>query len=174
MIHKSEWLNIAMAIMVGSMVLAHQLTPGPELNAAGIAAIIDADVPLPRKRPFTEKEIVCMTNNVYHEARGESGLGQRAVVDVVLNRMTDPKHRWPRDVCGVVYQPWAFSWTMNDVTVNDFGTWMTIKLRVKLWMENHDKGIVDANHYHTVDISPEWDNNMNRVATIGLHAFFED
>lgn len=181
MIHKSEWLNIATAAMVGIMIFTHQFSPNVDVDgiaeiiaADGIAEIIAADVPLPRKRPFTEKEIICMTDNVYHEARGEPGIGQRAVVDVVLNRMKDSKRRWPRDVCGVVYQPWAFSWTMDEAIVNDFGTWLTIKLRVKVWMENHHNGIVKANHYHTVDISPSWNNNMHKETVIGAHAFFQD
>ena len=173
MIHKSEWFNIIAAIVLLCMFAALYFKPMPELDAAGITNIIEEYVPLPRVRPFTQAEIVCMTDNVYHEARGESGLGQRAVVDVVMNRMQDPEHRWPRDVCGVVYQPFAFSWTSTNATVDDIATWFTIKLRVKVWMESHDKGIVDANHYHTLDINTDWDNNMVEEKIIGMHAFFE-
>ena len=115
-----------------------------------------------------------MTDNVYHEARGESDLGQRAVVDVVMNRMYDAKNRWPKDVCGVIYQYKAFSWTLGDAVVNDFGTWLDIRAKVKSWMKHHNKRVVKANHYHTVDISPSWNNNMHQEAVIGAHAFFQD
>lgn len=176
MIHKSEWLNIATAAMVGIMSITVALQPQPMLDTQRVASIIDAYVPMPVPRPvhYSEEAITCMTDNVYHEARGEPGIGQRAVVDVTLSRMYDKKNRWPKTVCEVVYQPFAFSWTSESTEVNDPMLWLTLRLRVKLWMENYGKGIVDANHYHTVDISPKWDNNMQEVAVIGAHAFYED
>ncbi|WP_312490406.1 cell wall hydrolase, partial [Sphingomonas sp.] len=44
----------------------------------------------------------CLTAAIYYEAGGESIDGQRAVAQVVLNRVRHPA--FPSSVCGVVYQ----------------------------------------------------------------------
>ena len=44
----------------------------------------------------------CLTEAIYYEARSESEDGQRAVAQVVLNRVRHPSY--PNSVCGVVYQ----------------------------------------------------------------------
>lgn len=51
-------------------------------------------------------EIDCLAKNVFHEARGESVEGQKAVVAVTLNRLN--LARWGRSVCDVVYAPYHF------------------------------------------------------------------
>ena len=48
------------------------------------------------------RSIDCLAQAVYYEARSESEDGQRAVAQVVLNRVRHPA--WPNSVCGVVYQ----------------------------------------------------------------------
>lgn len=49
---------------------------------------------------------VCMANAVWHEARGESLKGRRAVVDVVLNRTKAEK----AGICSVVFRRGQFTW----------------------------------------------------------------
>ena len=44
----------------------------------------------------------CLAKAVYYEAASESEGGQRAVAQVVLNRVAHPAY--PKTVCGVVYQ----------------------------------------------------------------------
>ena len=44
----------------------------------------------------------CLAQAIYYEARSQSEEGQRAVAQVVLNRVRHPA--WPNSVCGVVYQ----------------------------------------------------------------------
>jgi N-acetylmuramoyl-L-alanine amidase len=58
---------------------------------------------------ITDSEIELLAKLVYEEARGESILGQKAVVEVVLNRMLDK--RFPNTVHDVIYQdnPTQFS-----------------------------------------------------------------
>jgi spore germination cell wall hydrolase CwlJ-like protein len=52
----------------------------------------------------------CIAVAVYFEARGESMLGQRAVAEVILNRVADP--RWPETACEVIKQKNQFSFVM--------------------------------------------------------------
>ena len=56
-------------------------------------------------------EMVCMADNLFHEAKVDGMRGMEAVAAVVMNRVHDS--RWPDSVCGVVYQPSQFSWTLK-------------------------------------------------------------
>src|SRR5438046_3094430 len=49
-----------------------------------------------------DRAVECLAQAVYYEAATESPEGQRAVAQVVLNRMRHPG--FPSSVCGVVYQ----------------------------------------------------------------------
>ena len=49
-----------------------------------------------------QKEIECLAQNIYHEARSESTAGRMAVALVTLNRVKD--QRFPNTICGVVKQ----------------------------------------------------------------------
>src|SRR4029078_3588865 len=49
-----------------------------------------------------ERALTCLTQAVYYEAAGEGPDGERAVAQVVLNRMHHP--RYPARVCGVISQ----------------------------------------------------------------------
>jgi N-acetylmuramoyl-L-alanine amidase len=62
----------------------------------------------PKTLELSERELLCMVANVYHEARGEDALGQAAVAWVTLNRVRSP--HYPDTICGVVLQPDQFSW----------------------------------------------------------------
>src|SRR5687767_5993723 len=54
-----------------------------------------------------DEQANCMAVAVYHEARGESLEGQLAVARVIMNRAASGKY--PPSWCGVVKQPWQFS-----------------------------------------------------------------
>jgi hypothetical protein len=56
-----------------------------------------------RSNPLTQaRDLECLTEAVYFEARGETPAGQAAVAQVVLNRVKSPA--FPKSVCGVVFQ----------------------------------------------------------------------
>ena len=50
----------------------------------------------------TLRAAICLTSAIYYEAASESDDGQRAVAQVILNRVRHPA--WPSTVCGVIYQ----------------------------------------------------------------------
>ena len=64
------------------------------------------------KEFFATEELKCLTDNVYYEARGEAQKGRYAIIFATLSRVLDK--RYPKSICGVVHQPWQFSWTANQ------------------------------------------------------------
>lgn len=54
------------------------------------------------------REVYCHAVNLFFEARGETPLGQRWVLDVVRNRVNSD--RYPETYCGVITQYRQFSW----------------------------------------------------------------
>ena len=48
------------------------------------------------------REHYCLSEAIYHEARGEPTLGQLAVANVIMNRVKD--RNYPNSICGVVQQ----------------------------------------------------------------------
>ena len=55
---------------------------------------------------------LCLALAVYHEARGEPLIGQKAVAEVVMNRVASD--RFPDTICGVVMQPKQFSFVSTN------------------------------------------------------------
>jgi spore germination cell wall hydrolase CwlJ-like protein len=66
---------------------------------------------VPTQESFDWREVTCLAQNIYFEARGESRVGQLAVAHVTMNRTRSV--RYPNSVCAVVYQKYQFSWTHN-------------------------------------------------------------
>lgn len=96
------------ALLAGS-VLASAASPADAIEVAArepqsVEEVIVAD-------EAREKAIRCLTENVYHEARGEIDEGKLAVALVTLGRTLFKGY--PSDVCGVVYQSKQFSWTFD-------------------------------------------------------------
>lgn len=52
----------------------------------------------------TDKQ--CIASAIYYEANTESAVGQRAVMDVILNRAK----LYKKSVCAIIKQPRQFSW----------------------------------------------------------------
>ncbi len=59
---------------------------------------------------FTQRELNCILEAVWYEARGESPLGWEAVAATIINRMLDK--RFPNNACEVVAEPYQYSYTL--------------------------------------------------------------
>lgn len=85
--------------------------PRPDAIARLIEGAIDsAESPIPEATQG-ETEVVCLAKNMYFEAANQGADGQRAVGLVTLMRVLSGKY--PKSVCGVVYQHLQFSWTLE-------------------------------------------------------------
>jgi len=115
---------------------------------------------------LTESE-QCHVENIYHEARGEGWEGWALVKATVENRVDDS--RWPSTVCGVVYQPKQFSWTINPNEVTDTDSWNRIVAFVKEGSHSNFRG---STHYHTTSINPWWAKSYEYLGTVGHHKYY--
>jgi N-acetylmuramoyl-L-alanine amidase len=128
------------------------------------------------------REISCLAENIYYEARGESLNGQYAVAEVTMNRVKAP--RYPKTVCGVVYDTrWDrsrrrfvghFSWTEMHDRSDPWGpAWeQAKKVATTVYNDSYMPLVPDALHYHAIDVQPDWARSMHAVARIGNHVFY--
>jgi hypothetical protein len=121
----------------------------------------------------------CLASALYYEARSQTDDGERAVAQVVLNRVRDPA--FPKSVCGVVYQGSTrrtgcqFSFTCDGS--------MATPPRIREWQRAISiasaalAGAVfapvgSATFYHANYVLPWWAASMTRVTQIGAHIFY--
>jgi spore germination cell wall hydrolase CwlJ-like protein len=117
-----------------------------------------------------DKELHCLTSNVYFEARGEPFKGKVAVALVTLNRQESGKY--PKSICAVVHQKKQFSWTAQyrRAKVNK-EQWEASKVAaITAMFDRGYLGSFKATHFHNTSIKPNW--KLNRVAKIGNHIFY--
>ena len=120
-----------------------------------------------------ETALLCLSLNVYFEARNQDLAGQLAVAQVTMNRVED--EAYPNDVCDVVYQHKQFSWYWDgksDMPRNE-EAWETAQLVASAAMagSGHTE-LTGVLHYHAVYSAPYWKDYMTRVAVIGDHIFY--
>ncbi len=123
-----------------------------------------------------DEEANCMAVAVYHEARGETLEGQLAVARVIMNRAASGKY--PTSWCGVVKQPWQFSFVnprtgyMPGVDAAS-ASWRKAQGITRLAMANAVPSVsTDCLWYHADYVAPGWGRRLTRVEKIGAHIFY--
>lgn len=126
---------------------------------------------------------LCLALNVYHEARDQPLIGQKAVAYVTLRRADFKSDR----ICSVVFAPRQFSWT-NSLTESrgqerarlaekfmpsETQAWATAK---QVALRALDGRAIDftggADHYYNpAKAQPYWRKAMRPTAKIGDHVF---
>lgn len=160
----------------------------PQDAVAFNAAIPISDEPNPAARSFRYtgaddhdrmRSIDCLTAAVFYEAAIEPLEGQRAVAQVVLNRLRHPAY--PKTVCGVVFQGaerstgCQFTFTCDGALARrpSVAGWARARrvaseaLAGKVY-----KPVGWATHYHTNWVVPYWSNSLTKVANVGTHIFY--
>ena len=127
----------------------------------------------------------CLAQAIYHEARGESAIGQLAVANVIVNRARSG--RYPASLCGVIYQnvskglykcQFTFACDGRDDTPGERRAWSTsLALAADVFAEfatGEEIGAVpgSALFYHTTNVRPDWSNTFARVAAVDSHIFY--
>lgn len=133
----------------------------------------------PASRMEASRELDCLTQAVYFEARGESAQGQAAVAQVVLNRVKHPA--FPKTVCGVVFQgsnrrtgcQFSFACDGSMRGRREASAWNRARKVAARALSGRLLGDVgSATHFHTTAVSPAWGPQMRRVAQVGMHVFY--
>jgi hypothetical protein len=125
------------------------------------------------------RALACLTAAVYYEAASEPDAGQRAVAQVVLNRMAHPAY--PKTVCGVVYQGseratgCQFTFTCDGALarkpVRLF--WERAEAVARAALAGYVYAPVGlATHYHTFAVHPYWADSLHFLGQIGAHRFY--
>ncbi|MCK9543964.1 MAG: cell wall hydrolase [Novosphingobium sp.] len=125
------------------------------------------------------RALQCLTAAIYYEAASEPDPGQRAVAQVVLNRVAHPSY--PNSVCGVVYQGserrtgCQFSFTCDGslARVPSRMFWLRAERVAADALAGYVYAPVGlATHYHTIAVHPYWASSLTHVGTIGAHRFY--
>jgi len=122
---------------------------------------------------ITKSDIYWLTQNIYHEARSESTIGQIMVGIVTLSRLESK--RWGTTIKSVVTAPNQFSWyhkgkiliPQNKKEWNKIKNVALYSILVYSLFQHH--GIM---FYHNHNANPDWNNKMHRVFAIGNHIFY--
>jgi hypothetical protein len=126
-----------------------------------------------------DRALDCLTAAIYYEARSESVDGQRAVAQVVLNRVRNPA--FPASVCGVVYQgsnratgcQFTFTCDGSLLARRQPEAWERARLIARAALAGDVYAPVGlATYYHTTAIHPWWAPSLTPVTTIGAHIFY--
>ena len=158
---------------------AQEPTPGfsPTMLVTGPAAspFVFHGSPIDRLRAS-----LCLTAAIYYEAANEPDEGQRAVAQVVLNRVRHPA--FPNSICGVVYQGTERSDALCQFTFGCDGSMARLPVN-SVWSRarrNAQAALAGAvyapvglaTHYHTLAVNPVWNRVMTPTAIVGAHIFF--
>lgn len=124
------------------------------------------------------RALQCLTAAIYYEAASEPDPGQRAVAQVVLNRVSHPAY--PKTVCGVVYQgserpgcqfSFACDGSLARRPVRQF--WDRARRVAADALAGYVFAPVGlATHYHTSAVHPYWADSLSFIGTIGAHRFY--
>ena len=130
-------------------------------------------------KAVSEKDLWCMSEAVYFEARGESYKGQVAVAQVVLNRL---HHRlYPKTIAA-----WCSKTSRCATPASSHSRAMASRACHRCGRleagpgdrQGRDRRSVSgrggkATHYHAAYVYPDWAPRMKKVTRIGLHIFYQ-
>src|SRR5688572_2371898 len=156
------------------------------------ALALNAAIPIsnsvnPSARPFSlaggaadqARSLECLTAAIYYEAAVETTDGQRAVAQVVLNRVRHPAY--PSTVCGVVFEgarritgcQFSFSCDGSLRRAPMASHWERARQVAQAALTGYVYAPVGwATHYHANYVVPYWASSLVKSAVVGTHIFY--
>ena len=142
--------------------------------------------PNPAARPFRfagddaslNRATDCLAAAVLYEA-GDDAIGERAVAQVVLNRLRHPA--FPKSVCGVVFEGserstgCQFTFTCDGALARrpSQDGWKRAEQIASAALHGAVyKPVGQSTHYHTDWVVPYWQSSLDKVAAVHTHLFF--
>ena len=180
--------EIARIQQVATQTSATALRPVNPLTALAMNAAIPVSLQAnPAARPFQlggsaadrARSLDCLTAAIYYEAAREPLDGQRAVAQVILNRVRHPAY--PASVCGVVFEgarrttgcQFSFSCDGSLRRGPMAGYWERARAVAAAALNGYVYAPVGwATHYHANYVMPYWAPTLVKSANVGLHIFY--
>ena len=121
--------------------------------------------------------LTCLAVALFFETRGEPREGMEAVANVIINRVEDS--RYPDTACGVVNEPYAFSYTHDGLSddpkrhtgYQDKLAWVQAQEVAKDALQGNLLGITST-HYHATNVLPFWAKHYSLDTRVGNHLFY--
>ena len=157
----------------------------------GEARAINADIPIVRgplkpAAPYNfhgstkrrRDAVDCLATAAIYET-GSSVDGQRAVIQVILNRVRS--HGFPATICGVVYQgahrrtgcQFSFACDLSLDRRRETSGWGAARRRAARALQGYVYTAVGtATHYHTDWVVPYWSASLDKIAKVESHIFY--
>lgn len=111
------------------------------------------------------KDVSCMSEAIYFEARDQPIDGQAAVAVTILNRVNSS--RFPNTICGVIHQYKQFSYTLKPLqernkalrsnnTIDKVSLDLSVKVALQAVSGGFD-GMHESTHYYNPSLAnPKW------------------
>ena len=129
-----------------------------------------------------ERQLACLSKNIYYEAGNQPFEGKVAVAQVTMNRTESGLY--PSDICKTIYQKnivyekvlCQFSWvcdrTVTTRAVNTASFKESEEVAKKVLLEGFRlPSLKDAMYFHGDYINPGW--KRERITKIGNHIFYK-
>jgi hypothetical protein len=144
--------------------------------------------PIPAASPFIlpasggqdrDRAVGCLAQAIYYEAGGDTLDDQRAVAQVVLNRLRHPL--FPKTVCGVVFQgaqlrtgcQFTFTCDGSINRVPEAGAWARSRAIAAEALNGAVFAPVGyATHFHAPWVAPYWAPTLEKIVQVGGHLFY--
>lgn len=145
-----------------------------------LATIIVAGVLMTHPEPPVAplEDVMCVTEAIWFEARGESVAGKYAVAHVIRNRVKS--HRFPDSYCEVVNQPMQFSYLNGGrptVEVRNPREVLALEWSVKIAIDlvndtlGSDFTHQSKHYFNPYKANPSWRHYGQEVGMVGNHLF---
>ena len=124
------------------------------------------------------RAVNCLADAIYYEAALEPTEGQRAVAQVVLNRVRHPA--FPKSICGVVFQGaphpgCQFTFACDGSLSRPPVAWAWARARAVALeaLSGHvEPEVGEATHYHAQYVAPGWGGELSKITQLGAHIFY--
>ena len=170
---------------------------GLVIGVLGFLGLSFCSPPAPASEPVESmhKQIICMADNIYWEARNQPVKGMWAVALVTDNRVGDD--RFPNTHCEVIKQgptsKWwyekhgkvvpirhrcQFSWycdgKSDEIPIYDIDVYrIALAIAQKVFFGSYNEDITKgATHYHADYVFPSWRKQKTKTLVVANHIFY--
>ena len=129
---------------------------------------------------LSANDFQCLAQAIYFEAGDDIPTGQRAVGDVIINRLRDP--RFPKTVCDIIHQGGEgapgrcqFSWWCDgrsDATGDGIRWQMAEQAANEVVSGDYPDWTKGALFFHNKSVHPYWSKRLQLTNVIGEHIFY--